>query len=448
MAYQLVYTSYSASLIQGRTGFSTVARCKSMPERLVSEVERISQYDLAHGTVYAHRIIRLSSTSYHILSRTKDCGVDYTNRNNYIAHHLIFSDNEIDSIEANPAEIMLGYNQWIDSFSGEPRYIEELSPKDFSRYGILKLPANTWLEVFGDSACASVLGNSSLIEADVKDSLLLLRLYAEALLLLKHCRQDWNRTFTTYLLPSDNSSDFNWYVDGISSASVDVSVRSRKCNIMPVGRTAEYARTGIATNSEKYNLKVKQNIGRERQFNVVTNSESSNKLIFILSIVGCIIIMVALAYYFVITDESNSGVLIQQSQQTKQPLVSLKALDKQVELPLKKRETLSQVISTAREKISDGAFYEAMQYWNNSEYANSHAKYKQELEDDILSTIKSMLRFAENVSLNSMASETEKAKALKNLMIIEQSEKFISENTRFIMREKILELRRIINKNK
>ena len=449
MAYQLIYTSYSSSLVQGRTGFSTVARCKSMPERLVNEVERISQYDIAHGTVYAHRIIRLASACYHILSRTKDCGVDYTNRNNYIAHHLIFSETELETIEANPAEIMLGYNQWVDSFSGEPRYIEELSSSDFSRYATVKLPAKTWLEVFGDSAYAAVLGNSASIDVDVKDSSLLLHLYAEALALLKHSRQDWNRTFTTHLLPADNSSDFNWRTECESSSLADVSLRSRKCKNIPVGRMAEYARTGIATNSEKYNLKVKQNIVRERQFNVVASSELSNKPIIFASIIGCIIILVAVVYFFMPSKEDNTDVKFQQPQQIKKPLVSIEEFsDKQVVVLPTKKESLSQVISNAREKISNGAFDEAIEYWNKSQYASSHTKYRQELEDDISTTIKSMLRYAENVSLNSMASETEKSKALKNLMIVEQSEEFIPESTRVMMREKILELRRIINKNK
>ena len=69
MAYQLIYTSYQSSLVQGRTGFSTVARSVSMPERLVAEIERISQYDIEKGTVFAHRIISLSAQVYHVLTR-------------------------------------------------------------------------------------------------------------------------------------------------------------------------------------------------------------------------------------------------------------------------------------------------------------------------------------------------------------------------------------------
>ena len=34
MAFQLIYTSSPTSLTMGRTGFSTVARSKSMPEKL------------------------------------------------------------------------------------------------------------------------------------------------------------------------------------------------------------------------------------------------------------------------------------------------------------------------------------------------------------------------------------------------------------------------------
>ena len=115
MAYQLIYTSYPMSLVNGRTGFSTVARTREMSEKLSSAIERCSVYDVSRGVVYTHRILNVGGKSWHVLSRITDSGVDYTNRNNYIAHHLALSADEISGL-ANPAEILMQWNGWKSSW--------------------------------------------------------------------------------------------------------------------------------------------------------------------------------------------------------------------------------------------------------------------------------------------------------------------------------------------
>ena len=126
MAFQLIYTSAPKSLIVGRTGFSTVARSKEMSEKLASAVERCSTYDIGTGEIFSHRILSLADGTWHILTRISDAGVDYTNRNNYIAHHLILSSSEIEGL-ANPAEILAQWKGWKTSWNEEPRYIDSVS---------------------------------------------------------------------------------------------------------------------------------------------------------------------------------------------------------------------------------------------------------------------------------------------------------------------------------
>ena len=122
-------------------------------------------------------------------------------------------------------------------------------------------------------------------------------MYAESLLLLKNRKQDWSKTFTTYLLPSDKASGFNWYADmSVSADDAEVSLFLRKAKSLPTGRAAEYARSGIATNSEKYNLNVKQNVGNERKFNVVQSSDVSQMPIYIGGAIGVSIILLGLIY--------------------------------------------------------------------------------------------------------------------------------------------------------
>ncbi len=298
MAYQLIYTSYRSSLVQGRTGFSTVARSEAMSERLVSEIEKFSQYDIPSGTVYSHRIVDVGDR-FHVLTRTKDCGVDYTGRNNYIAHHLVFSEAEVEKMSANPAEILLSFSQWYDSFFGEPRYLDEIPFTRLYKNQILGLPAENWRERFGDCAYAASLGASASIRASVADAKVLLRLYAESLYLVKHLASDWDITFTTHLTACDNPSDFAWRGWEVSNERADVDIVENKIGALPEGRSAEYARTGILTNAEKYNLSVSNKVFKGRKFNVVSSMQTSYKPVFIGLGVGMAILVAVVAYFMI-----------------------------------------------------------------------------------------------------------------------------------------------------
>ena len=444
MAFQQVYTSYSTSLVQGRTGFSTVARCRDIPERLVSEIERISQYDIPSGTVFSHRIIDCGSR-YHVLTRTKDCGVDYTNRNNYIAHHLIFSDDEIATITVNPAEILSGYSQWLDSFEGEPRYLPEVDSSRLDKLQKFGLPAENWRAKFGDCAYAASLGASASIFASVEQGGDLLCLYAEALHLLAHKKEDWSITFTTHIFPSEKYSDFCWYASSEDGCNYTVDFVHTRIAHLPIGREAEYARSGLLTNAEKYNLKVERNIPSVRRFNVV-QEKTSYTPIFVAVVLAVIIAVVAILYCF--SEGENQGTR-QNAVPRQERLIDIKqeAEVEQVQ-SVRPEITLSKVISLAREKIDAGHFEEAIAYWRGQPYASTHKRYEAELRADIDAKISSMLRYAENVSLNPDLSEAERNKAMQNLSIIEKSFAFADAKTKVRVSEKISEIRRILSREK
>lgn len=157
MAYQLIFTSSPVSLTTGRTGFSTVARTSGMPEKLAAAVERCSVYEAARGAVYSHRILSVGSQKWYLLSKIKDAGVDYTNRNNFLAHHLILSPEEAVQLNSNPAEILLFWGGWLGSWSGEPRYIEP--PQGLSEIKEkAELPAREWEKIFSDAGKPRCLG--------------------------------------------------------------------------------------------------------------------------------------------------------------------------------------------------------------------------------------------------------------------------------------------------
>ena len=160
MAQQLIYTSCPVSLVRGRSGFSTVARGAGMGEALASMVERCSSYDSSavSGPVFSHRIVRCGSSNWHVLTRTCDCGTDYTNRNNYIAHHLVLSEEEAAGLACNSAQIMLYWDGWLDSWSGEPRYIDDVDLSGIPAPA--ELPARRWEKIFSDAGCAACLSES------------------------------------------------------------------------------------------------------------------------------------------------------------------------------------------------------------------------------------------------------------------------------------------------
>ena len=101
MPQQLIYTSAPRGLVPGRSGHCTVARSESMGESLMLRLEQLSYYthlSLTGGTnrpIYSYREVRIRSDSFYVLSRIDDSGLDFTGRTNFIAHHLVFTSDEI-----------------------------------------------------------------------------------------------------------------------------------------------------------------------------------------------------------------------------------------------------------------------------------------------------------------------------------------------------------------
>ncbi len=296
MAYQLVYTSSPTSLNRGRSGFSTVARSADMPEKLASAVERLSAYDASSGVVYSHKIITFASARWHILSRTCDSGVDYTNRNNYIAHHLVISDDEISSL-ANPADVILNWSGWLSSWSGEPRYIDN-AENLCSIENSTKPPAKLWAQIFGDASCAALLSSSgACIKASPSNAQTLLNLFSESLSLFVKPAQAWDISFSTY---SPTGGDVMWRgVDAQSAVRCVADIQQGKAMTPPSGRLAEYAKSGEMTNREKYNLNVSEYKKPTSSFKVVENTDEPSFAIYYIAsaVITLLILISALIYY-------------------------------------------------------------------------------------------------------------------------------------------------------
>ncbi|MBT5716387.1 MAG: hypothetical protein HOI70_05705 [Opitutae bacterium] len=221
MAQQLIFTSTPQGLEPGRTGYCTVARHKDLRHRLVRELERLSVYDFGQQVggnkvdISIYRKIALGSEEFFVLSKICDAGLDYTNRTNYLAHHLVLDGFEIATCPS-PAEIFLNWNGWKRKWEDGPRYLtpgEEVTLTDFKSKGLV--PCKNWLSFTNDPGNAATLVSPGVVKPIVLEnvpaqSTHLLQLFAESCALLKISLDAWDYSFTTFLQGNDDARSFAW----------------------------------------------------------------------------------------------------------------------------------------------------------------------------------------------------------------------------------------------
>ena len=425
MAFQLIYTSYPKSLVVGRTGFSTVARSADMNEKLASAVERCSVYDIGEGEVFSHRILSHAGENWHVLTRISDSGVDYTNRNNYIAHHLVLSESEIGGL-ANPAEILAQWTGWKTSWDQDPQYIENVSDLHTIK-ARNSLPAKNWQTIFGSPAKAALLfGESVTISASPQDARVLLDLYSECLLLNTNQTDAWHTTFTTSFSSSENANDFMWKaIPNCENASINLSARIAP--EAPNNRASEYATTGVMTNRERLNLQVKTPVAQTR-FKVVqtkTSTEFSPKNIYIASAVVSLLALIIIAYLLIDTNtasDDNFG-----KDNTPKPLPKLAVSTQTTQQEQKPNltqtsathMTLLDTINTVREQVNADKYSEALALWDNSPHAKNNPSLREDILADIGTRVDTLLKYAENaISIPDATSDMRKI-AIENLAKVE-----------------------------
>ena len=159
MALELIYTSAPRGLKAGASGYCTVAQTRGMREDLVAALERRSLFTHeAKGDspiYFSYRILSLGGTNWRVLSRGLDAGLDFTGRRHYLIHHLVLEiSEELPGVQ--PAEILLGWNGWRDSWSGTPVQLEGCRNADlFLHLARIGLPAREWKRQTGDAGWAA-----------------------------------------------------------------------------------------------------------------------------------------------------------------------------------------------------------------------------------------------------------------------------------------------------
>ncbi|NBV53379.1 MAG: hypothetical protein EBR83_07675, partial [Verrucomicrobia bacterium] len=199
MPLQLIFTSAPQGLTPGRSGYCTVARHRAVPDRLAQLLESVgTPHERPEGETFTFRMLEAGGKNWCVLSRFVARGLDYTQRDNRLAHHLIFSLEEA-AVLPPPAAIAGRWKGWRNEWSGAPIWLEgEDRPLQLESQTPLT-PAVTWREETGTGAKAAWLINASGPAAvgllNPPETLRLLRLLAEASALLG--KSSWAATFTT-----------------------------------------------------------------------------------------------------------------------------------------------------------------------------------------------------------------------------------------------------------
>jgi hypothetical protein len=225
MPQQLIYTSAPRGVTAGRSGHCTVARSAAMREALMLQLEKLSYYQhlsLSGGQerpILCCRVLDLRGSRYHVLTRIQDAGLDFTGRTNFLAHHLVFTPEEIRQF-ASPPLLLREWAGWVNSWNKDPELFENEDWSSLTGIARAAAPAVNWQQLTGDAANAYGLLEARAGMAFRVDDLTdeqVLALFAESLELLelRDPRRDfrasgWQYTFTTSMQEQDNPADFRW----------------------------------------------------------------------------------------------------------------------------------------------------------------------------------------------------------------------------------------------
>jgi len=244
MPLQLLFTSAPRGLTAGRSGFCTVARHAAIPERLAQQLESLgTPHDSAAGETFTFRRLEAGGQTWYVLSRFVARGLDYSQRDNRLAHHLAFTAEEA-AVLPPPAALALRWNGWKDEWTGEPAWLkEDARPLPLANHPPLT-PAAGWREFAGTGAKAAWLVNASgaapTSVLNPPETAKLLRLLAESSALLG--RASWSATFTTNAAKT-GAEGFDWAIGPVPGrTSVDLSQATQLP--APTGDLARLAATG------------------------------------------------------------------------------------------------------------------------------------------------------------------------------------------------------------
>ena len=232
MNAELLYTSAPQGLKQGSRGFCTVLSTVGMPLNIATKLESLSGYrhlypsgtpDAAKNPVnHSHLRLSVGGRTLSILSRISDYGLDYSQRTNKLAHHIVV---DTPMPPCGPAALLADPSIMRSEWDGTCANIP--TPPAFPALSVEPSPCTLWESITGDAGWAGVVASAwmnttskpTFIVFSEDQSDQLLRMLEESISLLPPSKR-WQATFGTYVtnLPPDVECKVRCVVAGSDEA--------------------------------------------------------------------------------------------------------------------------------------------------------------------------------------------------------------------------------------
>jgi hypothetical protein len=221
MSQELMYTSAPRGLKPGSRGFCTVVSTQGISAKLVERLEALSGYrqiyppndpnESLNPVVYSHLKLTVDGRLCHVLSRICAAGLDYTQRANKFAHHVVLEENELPS--AGPAWLLAQPNFMARGWDGRAQILptSRRPPQGNVEPAICRF----WKELTGDAGWGGVLAENAMSGNRLGTTIVfgpgmkLLPLIAESLSLLPPALR-WQVTFSTYFTKLPPGVECRW----------------------------------------------------------------------------------------------------------------------------------------------------------------------------------------------------------------------------------------------
>lgn len=237
MNAELLYTSASQGLKQGSRGFCTVLSTSGLPINLAQRLEALSGYRHlyqpgdsraeANPVCYSHTRFPVGGKTVSVLSRIAAYGVDYSQRTNKIAHHVVV---DMPMPACGPAVVLGDSNVMRSEWDGACKTLA--NGPTIAPTTIHPSKCTSWERIAGDAGWGGVVANAWLQPApkplwiifNEDQASRLLELIQEATAILPE-KQRWQATFSTYFtnLPPDVQCRVRCVIAGSDEARMSIA---------------------------------------------------------------------------------------------------------------------------------------------------------------------------------------------------------------------------------
>ncbi|HEV3167026.1 MAG TPA: hypothetical protein VGZ22_23655 [Isosphaeraceae bacterium] len=255
MTQELQYTSAPRGLKPGSQGFCTVVSTQGMSASLAQRVEDLSAYRHVFApddpnakrnpVAFSHLRVGVGGKTISVLSRIGFAGLDYSQRANKFAHHVVLEPHEQPA--GGPAWLLAQPGFMLAAWEGQVRVLPEgRTPPDGDCPPAV---CRSWASLTGDAGWAGVLAETFL--ADPKRLVYLvfepgmatLPLLVEALALLPPAKR-WAVTFTTYFTSLPQGIPCTWRCVLRDSPEAQQALRLPQALIINLGDKSARAEGG------------------------------------------------------------------------------------------------------------------------------------------------------------------------------------------------------------